>query len=76
MAAYLSRVLSGKQKVSNRVSRLLTDNSKAIINIQESAARIGNTPKGIRIPVGSVKGCCPRPLDDGGVRIYYSKYPY
>ena len=25
-----------------------------------------NTPKGIRIPVTSVKGKCPRPLDDGG----------
>ena len=25
------------------------------------------TPKGIRIPVTSVKGKCPRPLDDGGL---------
>ena len=25
------------------------------------------TPKGIRIPVTSVKGRCPRPLDDGGI---------
>ena len=25
-----------------------------------------NTPKGIRTPVASVKGRCPRPLDDGG----------
>ena len=24
------------------------------------------TPKGIRIPVSSVKRRCPRPLDDGG----------
>ena len=24
------------------------------------------TPRGIRIPVTSVKGKCPRPLDDGG----------
>ena len=24
------------------------------------------TPKGIRTPVASVKGRCPRPLDDGG----------
>ena len=24
------------------------------------------TPRGIRIPVTSVKGRCPRPLDDGG----------
>ena len=28
-----------------------------------------NTPKGIRIPVTSVKGKCPRPLDDGGLLI-------
>jgi hypothetical protein len=28
-----------------------------------------NTPKGIRIPVCSVKGSCPRPLDDGGIKI-------
>ena len=26
-----------------------------------------DTPKGIRIPVTSVKGRCPRPLDDGGL---------
>jgi hypothetical protein len=25
-----------------------------------------STPKGIRIPVASVKGRCPRPLDDEG----------
>jgi len=25
------------------------------------------TPRGIRIPVSSVKGRCPRPLDDGGL---------
>ena len=28
------------------------------------------TPKGIRIPVCSVKGSCPRPLDDGGLLNY------
>jgi len=27
------------------------------------------TPRGIRIPVSSVKGRCPRPLDDGGLYI-------
>ena len=27
---------------------------------------IPNTPKGIRTPAASVKGRCPRPLDDGG----------
>jgi hypothetical protein len=28
-----------------------------------------DTPRGIRIPVASVKGRCPRPLDDGGVSL-------
>ena len=27
---------------------------------------INGTPKQIRIAVYTVKGCCPRPLDDGG----------
>ena len=36
------------------------------------ASKIG-APKGIRIPVGSLKGCCPRPLDDGGTLIKYSR---
>ena len=31
------------------------------------------TPKGIRIPVCSVKGSCPRPLDDGG-KTHNKKY--
>ncbi len=30
-----------------------------------------HTPRGIRIPVASVKGRCPRPLDDGGVGIAF-----
>jgi hypothetical protein len=34
---------------------------------QPSLAKLFNTPKGIRIPVTSVKGRCPRPLDDGGL---------
>ena len=28
-----------------------------------------STPRGIRIPVTSVKGRCPRPLDDGGIEL-------
>jgi hypothetical protein len=33
-----------------------------------------NTPKGIRIPVCSVKGSCPRPLDDGGRKFITNIY--
>ena len=29
-----------------------------------------DTPKGIRTPVASVKGRCPRPLDDGGEAMF------
>ena len=32
-----------------------------------------STPKGIRIPVSSVKGKCPRPLDYGGNEIEQEK---
>ena len=32
-----------------------------------------NTPRGIRIPVTSVKGRCPRPLDDGGIGFVTAK---
>ncbi len=31
------------------------------------------TPKRIRIAVYSLKGCCPRPLDDGGTQAKYSR---
>ena len=33
---------------------------------------LNGTPKRIRIAVYTVKGCCPRPLDDGGLRILLS----
>jgi hypothetical protein len=33
--------------------------------------KLKTTPKGIRIPVTSVKGKCPRPLDDGGLASNY-----
>ena len=33
-----------------------------------------DTPKGIRIPVASVKGKCPGPLDDGGISVYEMKF--
>ncbi len=32
--------------------------------------KINGAPKGIRIPVPSLKGWCPRPLDDGGTILY------
>lgn len=30
---------------------------------------VNGTPKGIRTPAASVKGTCPRPLDDGSIRL-------
>ena len=33
-----------------------------------------DTPKGIRTPVASVKGRCPRPLDDGGEAVIASDF--
>ena len=38
---------------------------KNIVSTRNYVQKI-NTPRGIRIPVTSVKGKCPRPLDDGG----------
>jgi hypothetical protein len=32
-----------------------------------------NTPKRIRTAAAGVKGRCPRPLDDGGVPVKYSR---
>jgi hypothetical protein len=34
--------------------------------VRHIASHTLDTPKGIRTPVASVKGRCPRPLDDGG----------
>ena len=36
---------------------------------QVRSASVFSTPKGSRIPVASVKGRCPRPLDDGGLNL-------
>ena len=39
----------------------------------EMICSVQDTPRGIRIPVTSVKGRCPRPLDDGGhKKLFYS----
>ena len=35
----------------------------------EAQTQMVGAPKGIRIPVFSLKGWCPRPLDDGGSSI-------
>ena len=35
---------------------------------------LNGTPKRIRIAVYTVKGCCPRPLDDGGLNFCYKSY--
>jgi hypothetical protein len=42
------------------------ENQKPGSTNSRALSRREATPKGIRIPVTSVKGRCPRPLDDGG----------
>ncbi len=42
-----------------------------ICQVLDKTKKLKNTPKGIRIPVCSVKGSCPRPLDDGGSILYF-----
>ena len=37
----------------------------------EMICSVQDTPRGIRIPVTSVKGRCPRPLDDGGRKNFF-----
>ena len=37
---------------------------------------LNGTPKRIRIAVYTVKGCCPRPLDDGGLEFFIIFYQY
>ena len=44
-------------------------NARLIYFIKNLSYFLKNTPKGIRIPVTSVKGKCPRPLDDGGIKF-------
>ena len=40
------------------------------------AVLFNGTPKRIRIAVYTVKGCCPRPLDDGGLEFFIIFYQY
>ena len=40
-----------------------------ICKLAEKYTSTLSTPRGIRIPVTSVKGRCPRPLDDGGIEL-------
>ena len=40
--------------------------NKAKMRCVQLESDFGGAPKGIRIPVPSLKGWCPRPLDDGG----------
>ncbi len=42
-------------------------------SLKQVAEWNSNTPNGIRIRVGGVKGRCPRPLDDGGTHYQYIK---
>ena len=50
-----------KRQVNGRETRTYYTSGLASIAI--------GAPKGIRIPVPSLKGWCPRPLDDGGSLI-------
>jgi hypothetical protein len=50
--------------IQMQIRQTRTDN---IRTCQPSLVKLFSTPKGIRIPVTSVKGRCPRPLDDGGL---------
>ena len=49
----------------NRKNAKKAKNSYVQIEMKSNGA-----PKGIRIPVPSLKGWCPRPLDDGGTVLY------
>ena len=39
------------------------------MELDERFIQFFSSPKGIRTPVASVKGRCPRPLDDGGEAV-------
>ena len=51
----------------NRVK--ITDIKQKICDRRMNYSETCSTPKGIRTPVASVKGRCPRPLDDGGEAV-------
>lgn len=46
--------------------QLLYKKLYVIMNYYKLQRFFDNTPRGIRIPVASLKERCPRPLDDGG----------
>ena len=39
----------------------------------QNCSLIRGAPSGIRIRVATLKGWCPRPLDDGGTYTYYTR---
>ncbi len=51
-----------------KLSNLLSKTQKSL-----KIAEITGAPKRIRIAVYSLKGCCPRPLDDGGTQVKYNR---
>ncbi len=67
--SYLSQVLHGKKKPSEKVAGRL---SLWLIEVKKTAttsnivAKSSGAPNGIRIRVDGLKGRCPGPLDDGG----------
>ncbi len=48
-------------------------NGKFVKRFDGVLKTVTGAPKGIRIPVAGLKGRCPRPLDDGGVPLNYSR---
>ncbi|OYV16199.1 MAG: Uncharacterized protein CG439_2208 [Methylococcaceae bacterium NSP1-2] len=40
------------------------------------AIQIVGVPKGVRTPVTAVKGQCPRPLDDGDLKLFYKTFTF
>ena len=72
--------IESKSKISapNRESNCIFLQKNENIKTKKATlpvALIYGTPKRIRIAVYTVKGCCPRPLDDGGLtdNIYTTK---
>lgn len=63
--------INTKNYTYDRLAQEINGRKGVIYNKKDALAAsfLNGTPRGIRIPVYTVKGCCPRPLDDGS--LYY-----